>query len=141
MKDEGVNEGLSEYKPGIKVVQDKFAMVALILLVLMGLFYSLRMIFTPDTVIGEGFPSDEAWVVALGEDAARAVGQGIPSEVTVAVSGSLILVYTLWSALVLTNGASGQWSVMHPSLFAFISVTIGTYTGYASRYCKNSQRW
>ena len=50
MKDEGVNEGLSEYKPGIKV-QDKFAMVALILLVLMGLFYSLRMIFTPDTVI------------------------------------------------------------------------------------------
>ena len=37
MKDEGVNEGLSDYKPGIKV-QDKFAMVALVLLVLMGLF-------------------------------------------------------------------------------------------------------
>ena len=128
MKDEGVNEGLSEYKPGIKV-KDKFAMVALILLVLMGLFYSLRMIFTPGTVIGEGFPGDDTWVLALESDAARALGQGIPSEVTVAVSGSLILVYTLWSALVLTNGASGKWSVMHPSLFAFISVTIGTYTG------------
>ena len=128
MKDEGVNEGLSDYKPGIKV-QDKFAMVALILLVLMGLFYSLRMIFTPDTVISEGFPSGEEWVAALGLDSSRALGQGVPSEVTVAVSGSLILVYTLWSALVLTNGASGQWSVMHPSLFAFISVTIGTYTG------------
>ena len=55
MKDEGVNEGLSDYKPGIKV-QDKFAMVALILLVLMGLFYSLRMIFTPDTVILRRLP-------------------------------------------------------------------------------------
>ena len=75
MKDEGVNEGLSEYKPGIKV-KDKFAMVALILLVLMGLFYSLRMIFTPDTVIGEGFPGDDAWVLALDSDAARALGQG-----------------------------------------------------------------
>ena len=31
--------------------------------------------------------------------------------------------------LVLTNGASGKWSVMHPSMFAFISVTIGTYMG------------
>ncbi len=123
MKDEGVNEGLSEYKPGINV-QDKFAMVALILLVLMGLFYSLRMIFTPDSVIGEGFPADAEWVASLGSD-----GQGIPSEVTVAVSGSLILIYTLWSALVLTNGASGKWSVMHPSLFAFISVTIVTYVG------------
>ena len=128
LKDEGVNEGLSEYKPGINV-QDKFAMVALILLVLMGLFYSLRMIFTPDSVISEGFPSDEAWVVALSSDASRALGQGVPSEVTVSVSGSLILVYTLWSALVLTNGASGKWSVLHPSLFAFISVTIGTYIG------------
>ena len=48
MKDEGVNEGLSEYKPGIKV-KDKFAMVALILLVLMGLFYSLRMMLSPQT--------------------------------------------------------------------------------------------
>ena len=59
----------------------------------------------------------------------RNLGEGKPSTVTIAVSGSLILVYTLWAGMVLTKGASGQWSVMHPSLFAFISVTIGTYVG------------
>lgn len=128
MKDEGVNEGLADYKPGFNV-EDKVAGVALVVLVLTGLFYSLRMIFAPDTVISEGFPEKETWVIALGSDELRALGQGVPAEITVAVSGSLILIYTLWSALVLTNGASGKWSVMHPSLFAFISVTIGTYMG------------
>ena len=138
MKDEGVNEGLSDYKPGINV-QDKFAMVALIILVLTGLFYSLRMIFTPDTVIGEGFPSDEAWVVALGSDASRALGQGVPSEVTVAVSGSLILVYTLWSALVLTNGASGQVVSIASFAIRFHFSDYWYLHGNASRYCKNNQ--
>ena len=46
LRDEGVNDGLSDYKPGINV-QDKLAMGALGILVLTGLFYSLRMIFTP----------------------------------------------------------------------------------------------
>ena len=58
-----VNDGLSDFKPGLKV-DDKIAMGALILLVVSGLYYSLRMIFTPDDVIAEGFPEGEAWVDA-----------------------------------------------------------------------------
>ena len=124
LKDEGVNDGLSDYKPGFNV-EDKIAGVALVVLVLTGLFYSLRMIFTPDSVIGEGFPEGETWVDALDLSA----GQGVPSTVSLIVSGSLILIYTLWSALVLTNGASGKWSVMHPSILAFMTVAMGNYIG------------
>jgi len=47
LREEGVNEGLSDFKPGLKV-DDKIAMGALLLLVLSGLYYSLRMIFTPE---------------------------------------------------------------------------------------------
>ena len=124
LRDEGVNEGLSDYKPGLKV-NDKISMVALILLVLSGLYYSLRMIFTPDSVISEGFPAKEAWVGLL--DASE--GLGAPFPTTVSVSGSLILIYTLWSALVLTDGAKGKWAVMHPSAIAFVSATVTTYIG------------
>ncbi len=124
LRGEGVNEGLSDYKPGLKV-NDKVAMGALVLLVLSGLFYSLRMIFTPDQVIAQGFPSSESWVGEL--DAAA--GLGVPLPTTVSVTGSMILVYTLWSALVLTDGAKGKWPVMHPSAMAFIAATVTTYVG------------
>ena len=119
LKDEGVNDGLSDYKPGIKV-KDKVALGALGILVITGLFYSLRMILTPDSVISDNF---DTIIPGMPN------GMGTPSDATVAVSGSLILIYTLWAALVLTEGASGKWTIMHPSMFAFISVTIGTYMG------------
>ena len=41
LRSEGVNEGLSDFKPGLKV-KDKIAMISLILLVLAGLFYSIE---------------------------------------------------------------------------------------------------
>ena len=124
LREEGVNDGLSDFKPGLKV-DDKIAMGALILLVVSGLYYSLRMIFTPDDVIAEGFPADEEWVGKL-DDAA---GLGAPLPTTVSVTGSLILMYTLWSALVLTDGAKGKWAIMHPSAMAFIAATVTTYVG------------
>ena len=124
LREEGVNDGLSDFKPGLKV-DDKIAMGALILLVVSGLYYSLRMIFTPDDVIAEGFPADESWVGEL-EDAA---GLGAPLPTTVSVTGSLILMYTLWSALVLTDGAKGKWTIMHPSAMAFVAATVTTYVG------------
>jgi len=123
LKDEGVNDGLSEYKPGIKV-QDKVALAALSILVLTGLFYSLRMIFTPDSVISDNF--DDMVIPGM------ANGMGTPSDATVAVSGSLILIYTLWAGLVLTEGASGKWTIMHPSMFAFLTIVIATYVAFVS---------
>lgn len=124
LRGEGVNEGLSDFKPGLKV-NDKIAMIALILLVLSGLYYSLRMIFTPDAVITQGFPVGESWVSEL--DAAA--GLGVPLPTTVSVTGSILLIYTLWSALVLTDGAKGKWTIMHPSAMAFVAVTVTTYVG------------
>ena len=124
LREEGVNEGLSDFKPGLKV-DDKIAMGALILLVVSGLYYSLRMIFTPDDVIAQGFPADETWVGELND----AAGLGAPLPTTVSVTGSLILMYTLWSALVLTDGAKGKWAIMHPSAMAFIAATVTTYVG------------
>ena len=128
LREEGVNDGLSDFKPGLKV-DDKIAMGALILLVVSGLYYSLRMIFTPDDVIAEGFPEGEAWVDDLDDTASLAAGLGAPLPTTVSVTGSLILMYTLWSALVLTDGAKGKWAIMHPSAMAFIAATVTTYVG------------
>ena len=124
LREEGVNDGLSDFKPGLKV-DDKIAMGALILLVVSGLYYSLRMIFTPDDVIAQGFPADETWVGELND----AAGLGAPLPTTVSVTGSLILMYTMWSALVLTDGAKGKWTIMHPSAMAFIAATVTTYVG------------
>jgi hypothetical protein len=124
LREEGVNEGLSDFKPGLKV-DDKIAMGALLLLVLSGLYYSLRMIFTPEDVISEGFPAGEGWV----DDLDAAAGLGAPLPTTVSVTGSLILMYTLWSALVLTDGAKGKWAIMHPSAMAFIAATVTSYIG------------
>ena len=124
LREEGVNDGLSDFKPGLKV-KDKIAMSALILLVIAGLYYSIRMIFTPDEVISEGFPSDQAWVAALDDS----LGMGAPLPTTVSVTGAMLLIYTLWSALVLMEGASGKWTIMHPSAMAFVAATVTTYVG------------
>ena len=131
LRNEGVNDGLSDFKPGLKV-KDKIAMVSLIVLVLAGLFYSIRMILTPNDVIAEGFPADYEGSLVLAEG----LGQPLPTQVS--VTGSLILVYTLWSALVLMDGASGKWPIIHPSAFAFITATVSTYIALIAETARNS---
>ena len=124
LREEGVNEGLSDFKPGLKV-DDKIAMGALLLLVLSGLYYSLRMIFTPEDVISDGFPAG----AFTPEELSEAAGKGAPLPTTVAVTGSMILIYAIWSALVLMDGAKGKWTIMHPSAMAFVAATVTTYVG------------
>ena len=131
LRNEGVNYGLSDFKPGLKV-KDKIAMTSLIVLVLAGLFYSVRMIMTPNDVIAEGFPANYGGSLVLGE------GLGAPLPTQVSVTGSLILVYTLWSALVLMDGASGKWPVLHPSAFAFITATVSTYIALVADTARNA---
>ncbi len=131
LRNEGVNDGLSEFKPGVKV-KDKIAMTSLIVLVLAGLFYSIRMILTPNDVIAEGFPANYDGSLVLAD------GLGTPLPTQVSVTGSLILVYTLWSALVLMDGASGKWPVMHPSAFAFITATVSTYVALIADTARNA---
>ena len=131
LRNEGVNDGLSEFKPGVKV-KDKIAMTSLIVLVLAGLFYSIRMILTPNDVIAEGFPANYDGSLVLAD------GLGAPLPTQISVTGSLILVYTLWSALVLMDGASGKWPVMHPSAFAFITATVSTYVALIADTARNA---
>ena len=131
LRNEGVNDGLSDFKPGLKV-KDKIAMVSLIVLVLAGLFYSIRMILTPNDFIAEGFPANYEGSLVLAD------GLGKPLPTQVSVTGSLILVYTLWSALVLMDGASGKWPVIHPSAFAFITATVSTYIALIADTARNA---
>ena len=107
-------------------------MISLILLVLAGLFYSIRMIFTPNDVIAEGFPINYEGSLNT------AAGLGTPLPTQVSVTGSLILVYTLWSALVLIDGPSGKWAVLHPSIFAFITATASTYIALIAGTARNA---
>ena len=131
LRNEGVNDGLSDFKPGLKV-KDRIATISLIVLVLAGLFYSIRMILTPNDVIAEGFPANYDGRLVLAE------GLGVPLPTQVSVTGSLILVYTLWSALVLMDGASGKWSILHPSAFAFITATVSTYVALIADTARNA---
>tara|TARA_Y100001968_G_scaffold318323_1_gene348379 strand:+ start:2243 stop:3265 length:1023 start_codon:yes stop_codon:yes gene_type:complete len=131
LREEGVNEGLSDFKPSLKI-KDKIATVSLILLILAGLFYSLRMILSPDSVIDAGFPADYSGSLDLDK------GMGEPFPTTVSVSGALILIYTLFSAIVLLGGASGKWTVLHPSIFAFITVTISIFVGLIAGNARNA---
>ena len=66
---------------------------------------------------------------------------GTPSDATVAVTGSLILIYTLWAGLTLTEGAKGKWAVIHPSMFCFIAIVASTYVGSSHWRCKNWKRF
>ena len=131
LRNEGVNDGLSDFKPGLKV-KDRIAMISLIMLVLAGLFYSIRMIITPNDVIAEGFPANYDGKLVLAD------GLGVPLPTQVSVTGSLILVYTLWSALVLMDGASGKWPIIHPSAFAFITATVSTYIALIANTARNA---
>ena len=90
------------------------------------------MILSPDSVIDAGFP--EGYSGTLDKD----LGMGEPFPTTVSVSGALILIYTLFSALVLLDGASGKWTVLHPSMFAFITVTISIFVGLIAGNARNA---
>ncbi|MBT60730.1 MAG: hypothetical protein CMA63_04160 [Euryarchaeota archaeon] len=117
MAEDEVNDGLSEFKVGLGV-KDPVAIVGLLFVIATGLFYVVRQIINPESVI-------EA--VTAGE---LSDGLGAPSKVTVAFSGALLLVYVLWAALILMKGAKGMWPVAHPPLFAFLTVTVANYFGF-----------
>ena len=74
-------------------------------------------------------PEDRIEAFGLGEASQEMLdaGLGAPSTVTVAVSGSLFLVYTIWTAMVVLDGAKGKWPILHPGIFFLITATISTY--------------
>jgi len=116
-----VDDGISEFKMGLNI-DDKPSLVAMMLVVVMGIWYSFMSLVMPEDRI-EAFGLGEASQELL--DA----GLGAPSTVTVAVSGSLFLVYTIWTAMVVLDGAKGKWSILHPGIFFLITATISTYMG------------
>ena len=116
-----VDDGISEFKMGLNI-DDKPSLVAMMLVVVMGIWYSFMSLVMPEDRI-EAFGLGEASQEML--DA----GLGAPSSVTVAVSGSLFLVYTIWTAMVVLDGAKGKWSILHPGIFFLITATISTYMG------------
>tara|TARA_B100000459_G_scaffold4841_1_gene3213 strand:+ start:99 stop:1127 length:1029 start_codon:yes stop_codon:yes gene_type:complete len=116
-----VDDGISEFKMGLNI-DDKPSLVAMMLVVVMGIWYSFMSLVMPEDRI-EAFGLGEASQEML--DA----GLGAPSTVTVAVSGSLFLVYTIWTAMVVLDGAKGKWSILHPGIFFLITATISTYMG------------
>ena len=114
-----VDDGISEFKMGLNI-DDKPSLVAMALVVVMGVWYSFMSLVMPEDRI-EAFGLGEASQEML--DA----GLGAPSTVTVAVSGSLFLVYTIWTAMVVLDGAKGKWAILHPGIFFLITATISTY--------------
>ena len=117
MNEDEVNDGLSEFSPGVNV-KDTPALLALGLLTLMGIFYCFRALLDPQSVVD------------LVEGGDPAEGLGAPSTVTVAVGGSLFLVYLLWIMLTILDGPSGKWSIIHPGIFFTLAATIQTYISY-----------
>ena len=114
-----VNDGMSDLKFGLGV-KDPIAIAGLLFVIATGLFYVFRQIVNPESVV-EAVNAGEA-----------SDGLAAPAVTTIAFSGALLLVYTLWALLVLTQGAEGMWPVAHPPLFAFVTVTIANY--FASVY-------
>ena len=112
-----VNDGLSDFSPG-QNIKDTPAFISLVLVALMGGFYCLRALLDPGSVAD------------LVEAGAQADGLGTPSNVTVAVGGSLFLVYFLWTLLTILDGASGKWAIIHPGIFALLAATIQSYVSY-----------
>ena len=114
-----VDDGMSEFKMGLNI-DDKPSLVAMALVVVMGVWYSFMSLVMPE---------DRIEAFALGEASQEMLdaGLGAPSTVTVAVSGSLFLVYTIWTAMVVLDGAKGKWPILHPGIFFLITATISTY--------------
>ena len=112
-----MNDGLSDFSPG-QNIKDRPALISLVLVALMGGFYCLRALLDPSSVAD------------LVEAGAQADGLGTPSDVTVAVGGSLFLVYFLWTLLTILDGASGKWAIIHPGIFALLAATIQSYVSY-----------
>ena len=50
MNEDEVNEGLSDFSPGLKI-KDTPALIALVLLILMGLYYCFRALLDPESVV------------------------------------------------------------------------------------------
>ena len=115
--EDGVNDGLSDFSPG-QNIKDTPAFISLVLVALMGGFYCLRALLDPGSVAD------------LVEAGAQADGLGTPSNVTVAVGGSLFLVYFLWTLLTILDGASGKWAIIHPGIFALLAAAIQSYVSY-----------
>ena len=84
-----VDDGLSDFSPG-QNIKDTPALITLSLVALMGGYYCFRALLSPGAVS------------ELVEPGALEHGLGSPSNVTVAVGGSLFLVYFLWTVLTLS---------------------------------------
>ena len=114
-----VDDGLSEFKMGLNI-EDKPSLVAMLVVVVMGVWYSVMSVV---------LPGDRIEAFGIGESSQELLdaGLGAPSEVTVAVSGSLFLVYTIWTAMVVLDGAKGKWPILHPGIFFLIAATVSTY--------------
>ena len=126
MAEDEVNDGLSDFKIGLGV-KDPVAIIGLLFVIATGLFYVVRQIMNPESVV------DAVNVAPEGSEAlatALANGLGAPSKVTVAFSGALLLTYVLWASILLMKGAKGMWPVAHPPLFAFLAVTVANYFAF-----------
>ena len=117
MGEDEVNDGLSDFKIGLGV-KDPVAIIGLLFVIATGLFYVVRQIINPESVV------DAVNAGALAD------GLGAPSKVTVAFSGALLLTYVLWASVLLMKGAKGMWPVAHPPLFAFLAVTVANYFAF-----------
>ena len=114
-----VDDGLSDFKMGVNI-QDKPALAALSLITIMGVYYCVRAILFPEETI-------EEFGIGQADDAMLDAGLGAPSKVTVAVGGSLFLIYTMWPAMVILDGAKGKWAIIHPGIFFLIASLINSY--------------
>ena len=112
-----VDEGLDSLSFGVGI-KDPVALMGLVIVIATGLFYVFRQIVDPESVIDAVAPG------------AASDGLLAPTRVTVAFTGALLLTYVLWAVVILTQGARGMWSVAHPALFAFLTVTIANYFGF-----------
>lgn len=124
-REDEVDDGLSDFSPG-QNIKDTPALITLSLVALMGGYYCFRALLSPGAV------SD------LVEPGALEHGLGSPSNVTVAVGGSLFLVYFLWTVLTILDGASGKWAIIHPGIFALLAGAIQNYVGYASEEARRA---
>tara|TARA_B100000579_G_C22764946_1_gene820898 strand:+ start:348 stop:1364 length:1017 start_codon:yes stop_codon:yes gene_type:complete len=112
-----VDEGLDSLSFGVGI-KDPVALMGLVIVISTGLFYVFRQIVDPESVIDAITPG------------AASDGLLAPTKTTVAFTGALLLTYVLWAVIILTQGARGMWSVAHPALFAFLTVTIANYFGF-----------